>query len=139
MFIKTTKGNFKKVPTGKQVLYITDVKLVPSGKPQMVEFYYSHESGATLKETLKFNHPVASDILGQRVDTLYNGTMKEGTEIDTSDLPTMFNHKGVNAFIKHVEGKTDGELNGKIYVNIGYVESYFEYPKTVDEEADDDL
>ena len=134
--IKTSKGNFKKVPEGIQNLYITDVKLVPSGKPQKVEFDYEHESGATFKETFSFTHPVQAKILGQRCDTLYGGDMPEGTEIDTGDLPSMFKGKIAIADVIHKKVEKDGVT--KTYVNLKYVKSYSE-PAVEEDDGDDEL
>jgi hypothetical protein len=141
MIIKTSKGTFKRVPEGKQELTITDVKLVPSGKPQKVEFSYVHENGATFKETFSFTHPVQSAILGKRCDVLYNGDMPEGTEIDTSDLPSMFADKIAVCEIVHkkVADKED-PTKERTFVNIKYVEEYKDAIETVEGElVDDDL
>lgn len=116
MKIQTQKSTFKMVPEGEQELVVTDVKLVPSGKPQMVEFHYKHENGATLRERFDFAHPIAMTILGKRCDIALGGSVPEGTEIDSSDLPEMFLDKAVVAQVVHKEGK-----DGRTYANISYL------------------
>ena len=135
MAIKITKSTFKKVPEGRQELFIEDVELVPSGKPQKVIFHYKHQNGATMKETLDFNKEVPVKILGSRCDVLYDGKLPEGTEIEPTDLPEMFLNKIATCMIKYKE------VGDKTYVNIGWVESYrdgvVDKPDVADE--DDDL
>ncbi len=124
MIIKTSKG-YQRVPEGKQELTITDVKLVPSGKPQKVEFHYVHDNGATFKETFSFTHPVQSAILGKRCDVLYDGKMPEGTEIDTADLPNMFSNKVAVCEVVHKKvTDKDDPTKERTFVNLKYVESY---------------
>ncbi len=132
--IKTSKSGFQKVPEGMQELVVTDVKLVPSGKPQKVQFEYAHESGATCRESFAFTQPMQAKILGTRCDVLLNGTLPEGTEINTDDLPSMFLGKHLKAMIRHhvTEDK-------KVYVNIKWVESYFDVEPAPEVAEDDDL
>ena len=133
--ITTSKGTFKRVPEGKQNLLITEVKLVPSGKPQKVEFNYLHENGATYKETFSFSHPVQASILGKRCDILYNGDMPEGTEINTDDLPSMFTGKlAVCEVVHKIVPDKDDPTKERTFVNLKYVESYLS-----DDNDDDDL
>lgn len=136
MIIKTTKGSYKKVPEGMQDLLITEVKLVPSGRPQKAEFNYEHENGATMKEFFDFSSKIGQDILGKRCDVLYNGDMPEGTEIDTSDLPAMFEGKVAKAMVVHKDSTKDGKT--RTFANIKYVESYSDPVVQSDDEDDDD-
>jgi len=116
MIIKTSKPKgFTLVPEGRQIVHVDSVKLVPSGKPQMVEFIYSHESGGIIKETLKFDHPVALDILGKRCDIAMGG-LPEDTEIQTDELESIFNGKTFEVEVKHTEGKSGGT-----FANIKYM------------------
>ena len=131
--IKTSKGGFKRVPEGEQELVVTDVKLVPSGKPQKVLFEYSHESGATLKESFSFTQPMQAKILGTRCDLALDGKVPEGTEIEVTDLPEMFLGKHLIAMIKH--HVTD---DNKTYVNIKWVESFFDEQIESEEDMSDD-
>jgi len=133
MIIKTTKSSFKMVPAGEQDLTVTDVKLVPSGKPQMIQFEYAHDNGGTLKETLKLDNDMSLKILGKRCDLALNGKMPEGTEIDINEIPDMFKGKILRAFIVHKEVEKDGKTN--TYANIRYVMEIFGLP----EEEEDDL
>lgn len=126
MAITIRKSGFALVPEGRQLVHVDEVKLVPSGRPQMVEFKYSHANGGTIKETLKFDHPVAVDILGKRCDIAMGGSAEEGTEIEPEDLEGLFLDKTFEAEIKHTEGK-----NGGTFANIKYL------TKLVSEEDDD--
>ena len=103
MNIIIKKSGYQLVPEGEQILTVTSVKLLPSGRPSLVEFTYSAENGATLREQLKFDHPVAVDILGKRCDVALGGTAEEGTEISPDDLEGLFLNKTFKAMIKHNE------------------------------------
>lgn len=116
MIIKTKKSTFVLIPEGKQELFITDVKLVPSGKPQMIEFYYEHENGGTMKETLRLDHPVAVSILSQRCALALGDDVPEGTEIDVNDIPGMFIGQIIVARVEHNESEKDGKT--RTYANI---------------------
>lgn len=126
MSIKTKKGGFALVPAGEQTLTVTSVKLVPSGKPQMVEFVHKHDSGATIKETLKFSNDIALDILGKRCDIALNGTQPEGTDIEYDELEDIFLNKTFVVEVVHKEG-----TEGRTFANIRYVKSLVE---TADED-----
>jgi len=110
-------SEFKQVPEGEQILKVTSVKLLPSGRPQELEIKYSHESGATLQEKFKFSNEKAMNILGQRCNIALGGEVPEGTEISESTLPDIFSGKSFNVMIKITE------KDGKKYSNIHYYKS----------------
>jgi hypothetical protein len=135
MAITIRKSGFALVPEGKQLVHVDEVNLVPSGRPQMVEFKYSHANGGTIKEILKFDHPVAVDILGKRCDIAMGGTAEEGTEVEPEDLKDLFLGKTFEAEIKHTEGKKGG-----IFANIKYLTKLVSTDvEETDDEDDDDL
>jgi hypothetical protein len=131
MNITIKKSGYQLVPEGEQILTVTSVKLLPSGRPSLVEFMYIADYGATLKEKLKFDHPVAVEILGKRCDVALGGTAEEGTEISPDDLEGLFLGKRFKAMIKHNQGSKGGT-----FANIKYLIELVE-----DEEAEenDDL
>lgn len=131
MKITIKKSGYQLVPEGEQILTVTSVKLLPSGRPSLVEFVYSAENGATLREQLKFDHPVAVDILGKRCDVALGGTAEEGTEISPDDLEGLFLGKTFKAMIKHSEG-----TKGGTFANIKYL---IELVEDEEVEEDDDL
>lgn len=131
MNITIKKSGYQLVPEGEQILTVTSVKLLPSGKPSLVEFTYRADNGATLREQLKFDNPVAVDILGKRCDVALCGTAEEGTEISPDELEGLFLNKRFKAMIKHNEGKKGG-----IFANIKYL---IELVKDEEAEEDDDL
>lgn len=134
MKIKTTKSTFKIVPEGDVTLLVTDVKIVPAGRPQFVEFYYSHENGGTTREKFDLNHEIAKSILGKRIDIALDGSVEEGTEFDLDDIPSMFNGKYVDALVEHNVVEKEGKK--RTYANIKYITAVYGMD---DEEEDDDL
>ena len=131
MGIVIKKSGYQLVPEGEQILTVTSVKLLPSGKPSLVEFMYRADNGATLREQLRFDHPVAVDILGKRCDVALGGTAEEGTEIEPEELEDLFLGKKFKAMIKHTQGKKGGT-----FANIKYL---IELVKDEEVEGDDDL
>ena len=126
----TVKKNtgFQIVPEGEQILKVTSVQLLPSGRPQEVEIRYSHANGSTLRESFSFSKEKAMDILGQRCNIALGGNVPEGTEISESTLPDIFMGKSFEVMVKHVKKDT------KTYANIHYYKSLVE----VEDEEDDD-
>lgn len=110
-------GSFKLVPEGRQLLTVTEVELVPRDKPMKVLFKYSHESGATLRESFKLNEPKAQEILGIRADIATNGNLEAGTELSVTDIPDLFLGKTFDVTIVHKV------YNDKTYANIKYYNS----------------
>jgi hypothetical protein len=135
--IKTMKSNFAMVPEGEQILTVTTAKLVPSGKPQMVQFVFTHASGAKIPETFKFSSEKGMAILGKRCDIATGGTLPEGSDIDERDIPAMFMGKTFKAEVVH------NLSGGKTYSNIKYLKSLVDGGGYVPDEenvpADDDL
>lgn len=119
---------FKLMKEGENLVVVTKVELVPSGKPIQVKFEYTNEDDVVLKETVKLNHPVALEILGKRCDIALGGTMAEGTEIQESQIPDIFLGKTFLIVVKHV---TKGD---KTYANMSYIKELIE---TVEDEEDD--
>ncbi len=115
--IKTRKGTFAIAPEGEQLIVTTEVKLVPSGRPQQVDFVHKHANGAIIKESFKFSNEVAMDILGKRCDIATGGKLPEGSDIDERDVPDMFLGKTFKVEIVH---KPVGD---KTFANIRYFKS----------------
>ena len=128
MGITVKKGGFVLVPEGRQIVHVDSVKLVPSGRPMMVEFFYSHADGGTIKETLKFDNDIALKILGARCAV---AGVEEGTDVEFDELEDLFLGKTFEAEVKHNEGKKGG-----IFANIKYLTALIEGEE---EEDDDDL
>jgi hypothetical protein len=120
MMIRITKGGFKMVPEGEQVLTVKSVKALPAARPQVIEFEWVHADGGTIKESFKTSVPKAMEILGKRCDIALDGKLPEGTEISENDLPDIFNGKSFTAFVvhNHVKGN-DG--NERTFANIKYL------------------
>lgn len=120
MKIKTTKGTFKMIPEGDQTLFVKDVKLVPAGRPQYVEFYYEHADGGNARDRLDLNHPIAVSILGKRMDVALKGEVEEGTEFELEEVIPMFKGKYVKARVEH------NKVGDKTYANIKYIAEVWE-------------
>lgn len=134
--IKVTKG-FRLIPEGVHELEITKVELVPSGKPKIVKFTYKDNENRTLMEQLDSKHDVGGRILGQRVDLLFGGTLKEGTDIELENLPDWFMGKRLLATIVHNESERDGKT--RTFANIKFVNEFLDTMTEEDLDEDDDL
>lgn len=140
--IKITKNAFKLVPEGEQVLTVKSVKVLPSARPQVIEFEWVHANGGTIKESFKTSVPKAMDILGKRCDIALNGRLPEGTEISEHDIPDIFCGKTFTAFVVH-NRVTGNDGNERTFVNIKYlidlVSKTDDAPEECTEDEDDDL
>lgn len=133
--IKTVKSGFKLVPEGTQIVHVDSVTLLPSGRPSMVEFVFSHDNGGFIKDRLSFTHPVAVDILGKRCDIALGGKAEVGTEINPEDLEGLFLGKHFEVVIKHKEGNKGGT-----FANISYMTKMVSPNELMqDEDQEDDL
>lgn len=133
MFITTTKSDFKLLPEGENLLKITSVKLLPSGKPQKVEMTYSSPEG-TLTESFDLNVKIGREKLGKRCDVLYHGDLPEGTAIEVTDIPDLFLGKIANVVIKHNASKKDPT---RMFANIYFIKEFLEDQSA--SEAEEDL
>ena len=140
--IKIAKSGFKMVPEGEQVLTVKSVKVLPSARPQVIEFEWVHANGGTIKESFKISVPVAMDILGKRCDIALNGMMAEGTEISENDLPDIFKGKTFTAFVVH-HHVTGNDGKDRTFANIKYIIDLLgdtdDVPEEYAEGEDDDL